>query len=149
MLLLALLQVPNPPPGAPSGIVFVWYVVLVVLVIAAGLIFLLVKRKERVEGITERRASALDGLLKTRDVEAGELRKAREKALEDLSEVESELRVAQGIKMSELAAFWAEKVQIEIELEALRSQVRTLKGTLAKWESGELRQPDSGLNRRP
>lgn len=138
---LALLQVPNPPPGAPSSIAFVWYVVLVVLAIAAGLIFLLVKRKERVEGITEKRASALDGLLKTRDVEIAEKSKAHEKVLEDLSEVEAELKVATGIKMSELAAFWAQKAQIEIELEALRSQVRGLQGILAKWESGEIRLP--------
>lgn len=149
------LQLPGAPPGASEHVSFVWYIVVFLLLIVLALVVLLTKRRERIEIISEKKASGLEGLLKTRDTELADERRAKEKtledllkALEDLSEVNSELKVVSGIKVHELAEFWAKKGEIEVELEALRSQVRTLKGTLRKWERGELKLPEH-TDRRP
>jgi hypothetical protein len=136
MLLLLWLQVPNPPSNAPAGIAYIWWVILLVLAIAAGLIFLFTRRQERVEVVNEKRASAAEGLVKTRDTELADCLKARQRAEEDLGDTKAELYALSGITCQKLLEFWAVKEQIEGENIRLKAQVRVLQIAAGVREKG-------------
>jgi len=130
MLYLILAQIPNPPGNAPPQIAFLWWVILLLLAAAAGLIYLFTRRQERSEVVNEKRASAAEGLLKTRDIELADAQKAREKALEELGDTEAELRALSGVTIQKLLEFWAVKEKIEGENTFLKSEVRRMEHAL-------------------
>jgi hypothetical protein len=140
---------PSAPPGAGPSVQFVWYVIVFIFFVVGGLIILLTRRKERVEVISDKKAAGLEGLLKVREEEMAQITKEHTKLAEDFRDVESELKVATGIKMQELFEFWAKKEAIEAENESQRSKIRSLENTLARWERGEMMSGHSGSQSSP
>jgi hypothetical protein len=134
--LLLLWQIPNPPNNAPAGIALLWWVVILLLVIAGGLVIILVQRKTRIEKVVETRATAAEGLVRTRDAELVDERRALAKVREELADAESELKALAGINITELFKFWEQKERIETELAEAQSQIRRLQGVIRKYEEG-------------
>jgi hypothetical protein len=106
----------------------IWWLVLLLFLIVAGLITILVTRQGKVETIQEKRASAAEGLAKTRADEKAALEKELAKAREDCEEIDSEHKVLVGITIEKLMRFWAQKERIEEELELAQSRIRILEG---------------------
>lgn len=107
---------------------------LLLFLIVAGLITILVTWKGKVETIQEKRATAAEGLAKTRADEKAQLETALARAREDCEEIDSEHKVLVGITIEKLMRFWAEKERIEGELELAQTRVRVLEGVVKRLQ---------------
>jgi Ca2+/Na+ antiporter len=132
-LLGLLLQLPAPPSSG-GAVAYIWWVVALLFLVACALIVLLSRKREDVQQTNEKRATAAEGLVKTRDTELGDCRKEVEKLKEDKADVESEYKTLAGINIHELARFWSEKERVEADLAFAQSENRRQAAVIRRYE---------------
>ena len=126
----------TPPPNAPPSYQWVFWVIGILFVTVCALIVLLSRKREDVQVTNEKRASAAEGLVKTRDLEIADLKRQVEALTHKNEDLNSENRVIGGIKISELAKFWEEKEKFETEFELTKHELRKSQATLKRIEDG-------------
>jgi hypothetical protein len=123
-----------PPSGAPSFVGYIWWVILLAFALGIALIILLSRNREDVQLTDRNRASSAESLIKTRDIELADAIKARDKAIAEKEDAESENRTLAGINIQKLMDFWAQKETLETELDVAQSKIRRLEGVIKRME---------------
>jgi hypothetical protein len=134
-LVLAYLQLPtSPPSGSSATLQWLWIVVVILFLVCAALIILMSRGREEVQVTNEKRASAAEALVKTRDTQITELNQKITALTQDGKEMDSENKVLSGIIVSDLVKFWEQKAQFEEDFELAKSELRRARKLIERLE---------------